>query len=484
MTLPSPSARPLALLWLRRDLRITDNPALFHAVASKLPVVPVFIWAPEEEKPWNPGAASRVWLHHSLLALQKSYTALGSSLVLRKGPSLAALRQLAQETGATHLFANALPEPHLQKRDATLLRTLQKEGLQVEVFSEATYLHHPDRSLNSQGKPYQVFTPFYRAQISGIEPDSPYPKPAKMVGTWEQIASLPLADFQLLPRIPWDQSLLPHLEPGETAAWNHWQRFQARALAHYAEDRDYPGREGISGLSPYLHFGEISVRSLWWSGRQSKGPSEPWLRQLAWREFAYHLLHHFPHTTQEPLRSPFKNFPWIKSKVALRAWQKGLTGYPLVDAGMRELWQTGRMHNRVRMVAASFLVKHLLQPWQAGAEWFWDTLVDADLANNAMGWQWVAGSGADAAPYFRIFNPVTQSERFDPQGQYLRRWLPELAKLPDALLHQPWKATPLELALAKVQLGQDYPQPIIEHDFARERALGAYRQIKDQGQRS
>jgi deoxyribodipyrimidine photo-lyase len=389
-----------SLVWFRLDLRLTDNPAL--AVAAKLgEVVPVFIWAPEEEGNWPPGAASRWWLHHSLAALAKGL----GGLVIRRGPSLDALRQLVKETGATAVFWNRRYEPALIARDTRVKQALLSDGLKVESFNSAL-LFEP-----WELKTYRVFTPYYRACLK-LPLRAPLPAPAKLaIGKAE---SLTLDELELLPRIDWARGF--DWEPGEAGAQRQWKKFKPRG---YSRNRDLPAADGTSRLSPHLHFGEISPRQVWEAG------NEEYRRQLIWREFAHHLLFHFPHTAEKPLRPEFERFPWRKDAKALKTWQRGQTGFPLVDAGMRELWATGWMPNRVRMVAASVLVKDLLIDWREGARWFWDTLVDADLANNTLGWQWVAGCGADAAPFFRIFNPATQQEKFDPTGEYVRRWVGE-----------------------------------------------------------
>jgi deoxyribodipyrimidine photo-lyase len=331
------------------------------------------------------------------------------------------------------------------------------------------------------GKPYQVFTPFWKACQASASPPPPTPAPRRLPAPEKWPASLALAEFKLEPAIDWAGGLRSTWQPGEKGAQALLDRFLRSALADYRTERDRPDRLGTSRLSPHLHFGEVGPGQIWHAisdaardaGAQRQAAAEWYLRELGWREFAHHVLFHFPHTTDEPLRQEFARFPWRSDAKALRAWQRGRTGYPLVDAGMRELWHTGWMHNRVRMVVASFLVKHLLIPWQEGAAWFWDTLVDADLANNSLGWQWTAGCGADAAPFFRIFNPVSQGSKFDEQGEYVRRWVPELARMPAQWIHQPWAAPPQVLDEAEVKLGVTYPWPIVEHVEARKRALEA-----------
>ncbi|HVM61083.1 MAG TPA: deoxyribodipyrimidine photo-lyase [Verrucomicrobiae bacterium] len=418
------------IVWFRLDLRLADNPALSAALASGV-VVPVFIWAPEEECPWSPGSASRWWLHHSLAALARDL----GGLVIRRGPSLDALRQLVKETGATAVFWNRRYEPALIARDTKVKQALIADGLQVESFNSAL-LFEPWEIKTVSGGPYKVFTPFYRACLAMGAIAQPSGR-AVLRALRRLPESLRLDDLELLPKLDWARGF--DWRPGETGALAALKRFES---AKYAAQRDRPDIAGVSRLSPHLHFGEISPWRIWRTVH-----SGTYRRQLVWREFAHHLLYHFPSTPEKPFRSEFERFPWRNDQTALRAWQRGRTGYPIVDAGMRELWTTGWMHNRVRMMASSFLVKDLLLPWQEGARWFWDTLVDADLANNTLGWQWVAGCGVDAAPFFRIFNPAAQAEKFDPKGEYCRRWASE----PVA--------------------------PILEHSEARKRALAAFAKI-------
>jgi deoxyribodipyrimidine photo-lyase len=450
-----------AVVWFDRDLRLADNPALENACATGSPILPVFVWSPEEEAPWAPGAASRWWLHQSLRELSGALAARGSKLILRRGPAAEALAAVAAESGACAAFWNRRYEPAAMERDQRVERALRTAGVSTWVL-RGNLLREPGTILNSSGKPFQVFTAFWR---SLGEPGTPSGAPARLRAPIVWPESRALEELRLEPDIDWAGGLREAWQPGEAGAARHLEAFLGQAADSYAGGRDRPDRGGTSRLSPYLHFGEISARQVWHAAN-----GEAYRRQLAWREFSYHLLFHFPHTPQEPLRPEFRAFPWRMDERALEAWTRGRTGYPLVDAGMRELWHKGWMHNRVRMLAASFLVKHLLIPWQEGAAWFWDTLVDADLANNTMGWQWTAGCGADAAPYFRIFNPVLQGEKFDPDGTYVRRWVPELAGMPAEWIHKPWKAPG--------GLPKGYPQPIVEHEAARKRALAAMAMMK------
>ncbi|MCC7412583.1 MAG: deoxyribodipyrimidine photo-lyase [Gammaproteobacteria bacterium] len=474
------------IVWLRNDLRLTDNRALHAAVARGGPVVPVFVFAPEEEGGWAPGSAARYWLHQSLTGLGAALAARGSPLVLARGPSAPALAALATQTGADAVFWNRRYEPAAMARDGEIAPRLRAGGLHVDSFKSGL-LVEPHEVATRAGTPFKVFTPFWRHCTRELEPPAPLPAPVELRAPARRPASLPLAAFGLEPRPDWADGIRRAWQFGEQGAIDRLAQFIDTALDDYADGRDRPDLEGGSRLSPYLHFGELSPATIWHRvraaqaqrGRMSESrAAAAYLRQIWWREFAHHLLQHFPATTDAPLRPRFAGFPWIEDAGALARWQRGQTGYPIVDAGMRELWVTGWMHNRVRMIAASFLVKDLLLPWQAGARWFWDTLVDADLANNTLGWQWTAGCGADAAPYFRIFNPVSQGRRFDPNGTYVRRWLPALAHLPAAHVHAPWNAPANVLAAAGVRLGESYPAPMVEHAWARRRALAAYDRVK------
>jgi len=476
---------PAAIVWLRQDLRLADNPALQAACRRGGPVVPVYVWAPEEEGAWPPGSASRWWLHQSLEQLAAACDAAGSELVIRRGASLAELRRVAEAAGADAVFWNRRYEPAAIARDRQVEQALRAAGLQTESHNGAL-LHEPWTVQNKSGRPFQVFTPFWRTCLASGEPAAPLPAPRKLVPPSRRPAALPLMVLGLEAAHSWTDGLRAAWHPGSVGANAELRRFLRRGLLAYDEGRNRPDLLGTSRLSPHLHFGEISPRQVWHAVKrfaESRSiPAATWrhwqfLTELGWREFAHHLLFHFPHTPEQPLRPEFARFAWRKNSAWLRAWQRGRTGYPLVDAGLRELWATGWMHNRVRMVVASFLVKTLLLPWQEGARWFWDTLVDADLANNTLGWQWTAGCGADAAPFFRIFNPVSQGEKFDPDGGYIRRWVPELARLPGKWICQPWQAPPSVLAAAGVELGVNYPRPIVSLLVSREVALEAYRRI-------
>jgi len=456
MSPPAPAGsaahRAAAIVWFQQDLRLRDNPALHAAASSARAVVPIYIWAPEQDGDWAPGAASRWWLHYSLQALDAGLRERGSRLLIVRGPPLQALRRVAAQTGATEVCWNNRYEPAARECARTVAAGLLRSGLEVRTFNGAL-LVEPAEALNESGKPYRVYTAFLRKLLRFANPSTPLPIPRDLPPPGQWPKSRTVDSLRLLPKIRWDEGLANSWTPGEASAHRTLRRFVSTRIADYRRARDMPAVRGTSALSPHLHFGEIGPRQVW-HALGAKGRASVFLRELVWREFAYHLLHHFPHTATEPLRPEFKRFPWKRSAAALRAWQHGRTGIPLVDAGMRQLWSTGWMHNRVRMVVASLLVKNLLVPWQEGARWFWDTLVDADLANNTLNWQWVAGCGADAAPYFRVFNPLTQAERFDPDGAYVRRWVPEL------------------------ESGNSYPEPILDLKASRERALDAYHNMR------
>jgi len=465
------------IVWFRRDLRLSDHPALSLALERQQRVLPVYIHAPHEEGPWAPGGASRWWLHHSLAALGRDLEMAGAPLLIRQGDSLRQLRELAQAVGARAVYWNRLYEPALVRRDEAIQQALREDGLEAES-GNAALLAEPWQLKTGGGEPYRVFTPFWRAHRA-LPARPPLPAPRRLNPAGRPPRGVALEALGLLPRFPWDSGLRQAWTPGETGAWQLLQRFCDEEAGRYLDERDRPAQDGTSRLSPHLHFGEISANQV--AARLHRlaeeqpglrGDTEHYLRQLGWREFAHHLLYHYPHTPQQPLHRKFANFPWRKPRdyaADLRAWQQGRTGVPLVDAGMRQLWHSGWMHNRVRMITASFLSKNLLIPWQEGARWFWDTLVDADLANNTLGWQWTSGCGADAVPYFRVFNPVLQGGKFDPRGAYTRRWLPELARLPDAALHAPWQAG---------NAPPPYDAPIADPGESRRRALEAYARIK------
>jgi deoxyribodipyrimidine photo-lyase len=473
------------IVWFRQDLRTADNPALNAAREAGDAVIPVYLYAPAEEGDWAPGGASRWWLHHSLQRLTEDLRACGAELCLRATEdSLAALLALIRETGATRVLWNRRYEPAIIARDQRIKLALREAGIETHSFNSAL-LHEPWTVKTKGGGPFQVFTPFWRHCLALPDPGEPLPAPGKLPAPRQAPLCASLDSLQLLPRIDWTSGLRTTWTSGSRSAHALLQRFLDEANAEYATARDLPAVQGTSRLSPHLHLGELSPRQVWHGVRQAahaRGQTSwresKFLAEVGWREFAYHLLYHFPHTPLQPLRENYARFPWAGDATALAAWTAGKTGYPIVDAGLRELWHTGWMHNRVRMITASFLIKDLLINWTEGARWFWDTLVCADLAANTLGWQWVAGCGADAAPFFRIFNPTTQGTKFDPEGAYIRRWLPELAALPADYIHQPWAAPPVVLASAGVRLGKDYPERVVEHEFARRAALNALSTVK------
>ncbi len=474
-----------AILWFRRDLRLTDNPALSAACERSRHVVALYVHAPEEDGEWAPGGASRWWLHHSLLRLDESLRARGGRLTIRCGASLETLLAVARETGAERVYWNRLYDPARVAHDTQLKAALREAGLECESFN-AALLHEPWEARTGQGGPYRVFTPFWKSCAARLDAlPRPLAAPQVIAHAPAPIATLALDELNLLPRIRWDTGLRETWQPGEAGALAQLESFADGPISCYGEGRNRPDRPETSRLSPYLHFGEIGPRQCLAAARNAvaerpaaQASADGFVREIGWREFAHHLLHHFPHTPAAPLDTRFDAFPWQPDDAWVEAWQRGRTGYPIVDAGMRELWHTGWMHNRVRMIAASLFTKNLRQPWLKGAQWFWDTLVDADLANNTLGWQWTAGCGADAAPFFRIFNPMLQTERFDPERIYLRRWLPELVRLPDRWIHCPWEAPAAVLADAGVELGRSYPRPIVDFRTSRAAALAAYGSIR------
>lgn len=477
------------IFWFRQDLRLRDHPGLSAAAATGRPVLPLFILDHDSPGDWRPGGASRWWLHHSLAALDADLRArYGDGLLLRQGKAADVLAELCESAGADTVYCTRRYEPWAAGLEESLHTRLETAGIDFRRYP-GTLLFEPGSILNQAGEPFKVFTPFWRHCLRQPEPPMPRPAPEKLDLLQHSLPGEPLEDWQLTPRRPDWASEWPQLwQPGAEGAGDRLQAFLAETVEDYDAGRNHPAREATSRLSPHLHCGEISPRMVWHAARNAsrERPAladevNKFLSELGWREFAYHLLHFFPDLPEAPFKTRFKAFPWRRGKNALRAWQQGQTGYPVVDAGMRQLWQTGYMHNRLRMVTASFLTKHLLLHWRHGEDWFWDTLVDADLANNAAGWQWVAGSGADAAPYFRIFNPVTQGQKFDADGDYVRRWVPELRELPDKYLHRPFEAPAEVLEAAGVTLGDTYPQPIVEHKAAREAALAAYEEVRTGG---
>lgn len=468
------------ILWFRRDLRLADNPALRAAAARDAPVLPVFVQDDVNAGEWAPGAASRWWLHQSLAALDES---IGKSIRFFIGDASSIIPRIADEVGAQAVYWNRGYEPWQRSRDEEIRSSLVAGGCEVRSFN-GSLLFEPTTITKADRTPYKVFTPFYE---KGCLENGPAPRDPVEAPTGVSYLGYParttLTDLGLLPEVPWYQEMQRNWTPGEQGARQRLQEFVALGLRNYKEGRNFPAKQNVSRLSPHLHFGEISPHQVWHainalpSGAVPAEEVEHFRKELGWREFSYNLLYHFPDLPRENLQRKFNRFPWREDATSLRRWQRGETGYPIVDAGMRELWRTGYMHNRVRMIAGSFLVKNLLLHWHHGERWFRDTLVDADLANNSASWQWIAGCGADAAPYFRIFNPVTQARKFDPDGTYVRRYVPELGALPDRYLHAPWEAPAEVLENCGITLGRTYPGPIVDLKVSRERALQSFRSL-------
>lgn len=470
-----------AIVWFRSDLRIADNAAL-TAASRHASVIPVYIR--ETASPARTdGAASQWWLHHSLAALAASLEALGSPLMLATGKAFEIIAMLAVQTGAEAVYWNRRYDPARIDPDMRLKTALNEAGMHAVSFP-GQLLHEPTRLKTGGGGHYRVYTPFWRALEAGGEPRPALPAPERLAPPEKAVSSESLDDWNLLPTGPdWAGGLREAWTPGEAGAQARLADFLDDGIADYAEGRDVPSGDNTSRLSPHLAHGEITPTQIFEALSHAETPGSDrdelvFRKEVGWREFSWHLLVNEPDLPQANHNRRFDDFPWAHSAVALAAWQQGRTGYPVVDAGMRQLWQTGWMHNRVRMIVASFLTKHLLIDWRRGEEWFWDTLVDADPASNAASWQWVAGCGADASPYFRIFNPILQGEKFDPDGAYVRAFVPELAKMPEKFIHKPWMAPDSVLTEAGVRLGETYPKPIVDHKAARDRALSAYNQIK------
>ncbi|MFW5680653.1 MAG: cryptochrome/photolyase family protein [Pseudomonadota bacterium] len=477
---------PTTLVWFRQDLRLADNPALVEA-AARGAVVPVYVVDDTGADPWAPGGAGRWWLRESLADLDRNLRERGSALVVRAGDPLDVLRSLARDFEADGIVWNRCYEPFAIRRDERIKAELKADGLEARSTNGAL-LFEPWTIATQGGDPYKVYTPFARACLKQAAPKAPDDVPDLSTTPKVHSTSIELDSIFETSTNDWTEGLAQAWTPGQSCAFATLTEFLEDKLEDYGDNRNRPDLAGTSELSPRLHWGELSPRQVWHAtfrhcgGGEALDPgsgSETFLKELLWREFGYHILYHFPDLPDAPLKERFAGFPWADDKTNRNAWRFGRTGYPIVDAGMRQLRSTGWMHNRARMITGSFLVKHLLEDWRHGAAWFWDNLVDADLASNTLGWQWVAGCGPDAAPYFRVFNPVLQGEKFDPDGDYVRRWVPELAKLPTRHLHAPWDAPREVLAEAGVKLGETYPQPIVEHKRARQRALDAFATIKD-----
>ena len=470
------------LIWFRKDLRLGDHHALAAAAADGRPVVPLYIREPIESGNGPLGGAQRWWLHHSLSALRASLQKVGSDLVFRSGNPLEVIEAISREVGSTSILWNRRYDPSGMATDAPLKKALVERGFSVKSFA-GQLLHEPTRLFNKTGGPYRVFTPFWRALEASGEPPAPIDPPESIPAPERSPASEDLDQWNLLPTKPnWASTFSEIWAPGEDGASDRLQNFIEDTLDGYKTARDLPAEAGTSLLSPHLAFGEISPAQIWHATRGlNNTPVDDvvtFRKELAWREFSYNLLFHNPGLGSQNLDRRFDAFRWLDNDDHFRRWTMGLTGYPIVDAGMRQLWRHGYMHNRVRMIAASFLIKDLMIDWRRGESWFRDTLVDADPASNAASWQWVAGSGADASPFFRIFNPVLQGEKFDPEGHYVKQFIPELADLASRYIHRPFAAPPGSLSAAGIELGVTYPAPIIDHAFARDRALAAFQEIR------
>ena len=466
-------------MWFRNDLRLDDNPALRAALDAGLAPVCVYIHAPDEEGAWAPGAASDAWRHRSLAALDAQLRRRGSRLRLFHGPALATLQSLVETCEAQAVFWNRRYAPQIEKRDAAIKSALRGSGVRAESHNGAL-LFEPWTLQTGQGGPYKVFTPFWRKALSQWQLEETWQAPGTLPSSEAGPGGVALEALGLAPARSWDDGFWPLWQPGEAGAHEALEVFIDGALRGYRASRDRPDQVGTSRLSPHLHFGEIApwrvVAALEAGRSAATAPDiDAYVRELGWREFSHHLLHHFPHTPEQDFNPRFARFAWARKDPALfEAWRLGRTGVPIVDAGMRELWSVGWMHNRVRMIVGSWLCKHMRIHWREGARWFWDTLVDADLANNTLGWQWIGGTGADASPYFRIFNPVTQAQKFDPAGDYIARWVPELAALPVPLRFSPWTQPDL---LRRVAPG--YPSaPIVDLAAGQEAALAAYQRSR------
>ena len=461
------------IVWFRSDLRIADHPALHEAAKTGAPVLPLYIVDTDAEKPL--GAASEWWLHHSLTRLQGDLKDIGLVLRIVTGNPEISVPAIAQHIGAQAVCWNRRYDGYGVAKDTAIKTLLADNDIEAHSF-KGNLLREPWEMKTGSGGWYKVFTPYWKACLADTPPADPLPAPKNPMACHADIDGQSIADLDLLPTKPdWSGGLAERFTPGSSAAHEKLAAFIKTAVEDYPEDRDRPAKHGTSRLSAHLAFGEISPRQVWAACKKSGKDCAKFLAEIGWREFSYVLLFYNPKLGSENYKPAFDGFSWREDAAGLKAWQDGMTGYPMVDAGMRELYATGWQHNRVRMITASFLIKHLLVHWTQGEKWFWDTLVDADPASNAAGWQWVAGSGADASPYFRIFNPFTQGEKFDPEGDYIRRWIPEIGKLPKKYIHRPWEAPQNVLDYAGVTLGKTYPKPIVEHKAARERALAAYK---------
>ncbi|MEL6614747.1 MAG: deoxyribodipyrimidine photo-lyase [Bacteroidota bacterium] len=479
---------PGTVVWFGHDLRLSDHAALDFAAATEGPVIPLFVWAPDEYGDWAPGGAHRSWLRESLSALDASLREKGSRLIVRQGSSLDALRDVLEASGADRVVWLTRFEPALRERDQDVREALEEDGITCTQFA-GRLLHEPEEIRTGSGGPYHVYTPFWKKFQKQVDVPEPLATPRlgepKAPEAWPESTDLDALGLSAEQQdgVDWSEAMQAFWTPGEDGARQRLDRF-LEVAEHYDDDRNRPDLRHTSELSPHLHWGEISPRQVWhavqsWvSNGTTRDAADVYLSEIAWREFSYHILHAYPDSPTVPLKDKFADFRWDEAPEALRAWQRGETGFPIVDAGMRQLYALGWMHNRVRMIVGSFLTKDLFVDWREGERWFWDCLCGADLANNSMGWQWVAGCGADAQPFFRIFNPVSQGEKHDPEGDYVREWVPELKDLPKKWIHKPWEAPVDVLEAAGVTLGETYPEPIVDHSTQRDEAMERYNEIR------
>ena len=470
----------ICIMWFRQDLRLNDNPAIIEANNSGLKILPVYILDDINSSNWKIGSASRWWLNESLKKLNDS---LNHNLCFMSGDSVKCLNNLISTYNVKSVYFNKCYEPWRIQSDEKIINFLSNKDINTFQLN-GSLLFEPESTVKEDGTPYKVFTPFYRKGClqNSPEPRIPLEKPKNI--KFLKHVELQLEELELLPKKNWYKDFKDDWSPGENGAREKLNQFLQLGIHNYKDGRNFPSKKNVSRLSPHLHHGEISPNTVWYEVKEkaetmdSYRDGDHYLSELGWREFSYNLLYFFPYLPKENLQKKFDNFPWEENNESLIKWQKGETGYPIVDAGMRELWKTGYLHNRVRMIVGSFLVKNLLLHWHHGQEWFWETLVDADLANNSASWQWVSGSGADAAPYFRIFNPVTQGEKFDPNGEYIKHYIPELKNLNGKFLYAPWEAPESVLEAAGIELGKNYPKPIVDLKLSREKALAAFEELK------
>ena len=467
--------KKIGIHWFRNDLRTIDNPSLNHLSRNYDNVLGVYIFDEVNIDP-KLGSASKVWLNHSLKYLKKQ---LNGNLIILKGNPKECFDELINFFDVQEVSWNRCYEPWIIKRDKSL-KIYLNEKIKVNSFN-GSLLWEPWEILKNDGTPYKIFTPFYKRGCLSA-PNPRVPKSEKINFFNHNFRLTNVADLDLLKNKRWEDQILSKWKVGEDTSIEIMKSFFKHGVQNYSEGRNFPNKKNVSRLSPYLHWGQISPNSLWYEVNSLKNVRdndvEVFKSELGWREFAYYLLYHFPHIQKKNLKSNFDNFKWLEDPINFKKWSKGLTGIPIVDAGMRELWQTGYMHNRPRMIVSSFLVKNLLIHWRRGEEWFWDCLFDADAASNSASWQWVAGTGTDSTPYFRIFNPVTQGQKFDPTGEYIRTYVPELKNLPIKFLFSPWECPNEILTNLNFKLGQDYPHPIVDLKESRQRALSTYEQLR------